>query len=77
LKYLLHAFTGVDNQTTDLGRVLLAFAMLALIGQDIWNTIHGTFNPATSAAAYATLLVGGCGAIRIKAETEPKPAEPK
>lgn len=70
---LRHAFTGVDNQTADLGRILLALFCLALIGQDVWATLHGTFDVTKSATAYAALLVGGCAGIRIKADTEPKP----
>ena len=68
-----HVFTGGDNQTTEIGRVLLAFFSLAIVVQHalaIW--IHGQqFDVMSTATAYGALLVAGCGAIRIKAATEP------
>jgi hypothetical protein len=73
-KAFLHAITGQDNETTDLGRVLLAFFSVSLVVLQTVATIRGhTFEPVSFATAAGGLLVAGCGAIRIKASTEPDP----
>jgi len=70
---LRHALTGIDNQTADLGRILLAFfaaSLVAMQGAALW---HGQpFSCTEFATASGGLLVAGCGALRIKADTEPK-----
>ena len=70
---LRHAFTGVDNQTADLGRILLAFFSVALVALQVVSMFRGgAFSATEFATASGGLLVAGCGALRIKADTEPK-----
>lgn len=72
MTFLQHCFTGKDNTSGDLGRVLWAFFALALVGQQIWAGAHGQpFDPMTAAAAYGAFLASGGAALRIKAPTEP------
>lgn len=70
---LLEALTGADNTTFEIGRLLLVFFSVALVLQDVIALLQGqAFDVAKSAMAYGGLLVAGCGAIRIKASTEPE-----
>ena len=73
----LTAFTGKDNRSLDMGRILWALAQLALIGmQGFAICVKGqAFDPTTFAAAEAMLLFGGGAGLRVKADTEPDPRE--
>ena len=73
------AFTGKDNASVDIGRVLLAVSVGAVICLEgfvvIWR--GQAFDAATFAVALGGLLVGGCGALHLKRETEPDPEPPR
>jgi hypothetical protein len=65
-------FTGKDNTSYDLGRVLWAFLTIALVGHEAAAIYHGQpFNPITFATASAAMLAGGAGALSMKRKTEP------
>jgi len=73
---LKHLFTGIDNTTWDLGRVLwakISFVFCVISG---WHTYHtGTFDPQAWAIGASAILAGGGGAIALKSKTEPTNVE--
>ena len=68
-KFILDLFTGSDNSTADIGRVLWFMAGVVLFICTLWNI--STFNPITFCGSVSTLLVGGAGALKLKQSTEP------
>jgi len=65
-------FTGKDNTSYDLGRVLWAFLTVALVVQEAVAVYRGQpFDPITFSTASAAMLAGGAGALSLKAKTEP------
>jgi hypothetical protein len=72
MAFLTHLFTGKDNTTGDLGRVLWAFFSVALAGHEALSVVHGQpFDPIAFATASAALMAGGGAALGLKAKTEP------
>lgn len=72
LAHLLHAFSGRDNQSVDMGRVLWAVSVLALIvfqAHTVWTDGH--FDPIAFSGGCAAILAGGGAALGMKATTEP------
>jgi len=70
---LKHMFTGKDNQTIDLGRVLWAKAVIAFLGLAFYGVYKG--NPVDYMAfgtGLAAVLAAGGAAIGFKAKTEPE-----
>jgi len=68
-----HMFTGKDNQTIDLGRVLWAKAVVAFLGLAFYGVYKG--NPVDYMAfgtGLAAVLAAGGAAIGFKAKTEPE-----
>lgn len=75
-RIIRHAFTGQDNETVDVGRILWAMAILvffAYSGFQLYK-VHD-FDPINWATGVAMILAGGGGALRLKAITEPEPEE--
>ena len=69
---LKQMFTGKDNKTLDLGRVLWAKAVLAFLGLAIYGVYKG--NPVDYMAfgtGLAAVLAAGGAAIGFKAKSEP------
>ena len=71
---LNHLFTGVDNQTYDLGRVLWALTILGFLAESGWAVIGhaAVFDPMAWGTGAAALLAGGGAALRLKTSTEPQ-----
>lgn len=71
-KFFKDIFTGRDNRTYDMGRVLWFQSVQAFILVTIYS-LHkgGSFDPVTWGAGLAALIAGGGAAIGIKASTEP------
>ena len=71
--FLKHLFTGVDNSTYDLGKVLWAQLALGFLGISGWfyGAGHGNFDPIAWAGGAAAILAGGAGSIKLKQSTEP------
>lgn len=70
-------FTGKDNKTLDLGRILWAKMSFVYCGLSIYYIYKsGTFSAQDWAIGAGVLLAGGGGALGLKAATEPK-AEPE
>ena len=70
-------FTGADNQTVDVGRVLWFASVSVFLGLTVWTVIwRGTlFQPGQFAMGAASILGAGGAAIGFKARAEP-PAVP-
>jgi hypothetical protein len=65
-------FTGKDNTSYDLGRVLWAFLTVALIAYQAYAISRGQpFEPITFSTAAGAILAGGAGALSLKHKTEP------
>jgi len=73
LNAIKSAFTGKDNNTIDLGRVLWAKMSLVFCGASIYAIYNGqAFDPSMwGVGAGAVLAAGGAG-IAAKAKTEPE-----
>jgi hypothetical protein len=74
-KFFRDIFTGRDNRTYDMGRVLWFQSVQAFVLVTIYS-LHkgGSFDPVTWGAGLAALIAGGGAAIGIKASTEPNDA---
>jgi len=71
-KFFKHMFTGIDNETYDLGRILWAKISVVFCIVSIYHTVHtGQFDPQAWAIGASSILAGGGGAIALKAKTEP------
>lgn len=73
---LIHVFTGPDNSTFDGARVMGGVGFL-------WFLVMGTFDVTwrghafdwtTVSGSLSALIVAICGAVRVKASTEPPPS---
>jgi len=72
-------FTGIDNKTVDLGRILwakMAVCYVALTGWHIWQNPQGALDFISWATGAAGLLAGGGAGLRLKSITEPGPPAP-
>lgn len=71
-KFFRDIFTGRDNRTYDMGRVLWFQSIQAFILVTIY-ALHkgGSFDPVTWGAGLAALITGGGAAIGLKSNTEP------
>lgn len=71
-KFFKDLFTGKDNRTYDIGRVLWFQSIQAFMGISIYAIYKGgTFDPVLWGAGLAALLGGGGAAIGLKSTTEP------
>ena len=68
-----HLFTGIDNKTFDLGRVLWAAMTFAfmVISSHAYALSHAVFDPLTWSAGAAAILAAGATAQKVKESTEP------
>jgi len=72
IKDIRNMFTGKDNKTLDLGRILWAKATVAFLAVAIYNVYKG--NPVDFIAlgtGIAAVLAAGGAALGLKASTEP------
>lgn len=70
--FLRTLFTGADNESYDIARVMWAGAALALFFLETWAVFHGmAFSPMEFAGAFATISAGHGVALRLKSDTEP------
>jgi len=66
-------FTGSDNQTFDIARVLWAVGVFVFMVLSIIETFKGhDFDPVAYASGLGIALVGGGIGVAIKKDTEPK-----
>jgi hypothetical protein len=69
-QFIKDCFTGEDNATADVGRVLWFLGGLVFFFCTVCNI--RVFSPMEFATAFSALLVGGAGALKLKQSTEPK-----
>lgn len=71
---LKHLFTGVDNSTYDLGRVIWAHFAVVYSVISAWHLYQGgVFDPVSWCAGAGALMASGSGALLLKKSTEPTP----
>jgi len=72
LQAIKHMFTGVDNTTWDIGRILWAKMSIVYCVVSVYHAIqHGVFDPQNWAIGASAILAGGGGGLALKAKTEP------
>lgn len=65
-------FTGKDNATLDLGRILWAKGSVVFSGLSIYHVIHTqTFDYVAFGTGFAGILAAGGAALWAKKDTEP------
>lgn len=70
--HLVNLFTGKDNITLDLGRVLWAVGTLVFFALSIHSVWHGnTFDPVAWGTGFGAVLAAGGMALWMKKDTEP------
>lgn len=70
---LKHMFTGLDNETYDIGRMALAIGILVFCVNSIhvsWVTC--LFDPQAFGIGFGSLCAGIGGLLKLKEGTEPK-----
>jgi hypothetical protein len=71
--FIKHIFTGKDNATFDVGRLLWALGVLVFLGISIYSVAKGNpFNAIDYGAGFGGLLAGGGAGLSLKAKTEPE-----
>lgn len=71
-KFFKDIFTGRDNRTYDMGRVLWFQSVQAFIAISVYALYKGgSFDPVTWGAGLAALIGAGGAAIGLKSNTEP------
>jgi hypothetical protein len=66
-------FTGRDNHTFDMGRILWFQSIQAFIGLSVYALYKGgTFDPVLWGAGLAALMASGGAALGLKSGTEPE-----
>lgn len=67
-------FTGIDNSTLDVGRVLSVIGVGVFCFNSVWVVVHTTvFDFTAWGVAFAAILGGIGGMLKLKESTEPKP----
>ena len=69
---LLQTFTGKDNKTLDLGRILWAKGVFIFFSLSIYDIYRGAiFYPLVWGVGFGAVLAAGGAALAMKAATEP------
>ena len=72
IKALKQIFTGIDNETLDIGRILWAKMSICFCVISSYTSIKsGTFDPQAWAIGAGAVLAAGGGTLALKAKTEP------
>ena len=73
MEFLKHCFTGADNTTYDIGRVLWALAFIIGMALNVYSIVAGKpFDLQNFGIGVGALLLAGGAAIKVKESTEPK-----
>lgn len=76
-QHLLNLFTGKDNTTLDLGRVLWASGSAVFLGLAVYHVVHtGVFDYVAFGSGFAGVLAAGGAALWAKKDTEPHAPPP-
>lgn len=71
-RQIRHAFTGKDNHTLDIGRVIWAMGALVFFGLSIYSVIKlHVFDAIAYGTAFGAIMAGGGIGIGLKGKTEP------
>lgn len=72
--WLRTMMAGRDNVSIDVGRVLFAAAIAAIIGLEIFAVVWRAqaFDPVQFGGAVASLLLAGGASLAVKGHTEPE-----
>lgn len=72
-QFLRTMFTGADNQSYDLGRVLWGLSTLALLTFEAISVCRGlVFDPMAFSGALSALAIGHGASLKLKGDTEPE-----
>ncbi len=72
-KLLLQTFSGKDNQTLDVGRILWASSILSFLGMGFYGIYKGqAMDYIAFGTGAAALLAAGGAALGLKSKTEPE-----
>lgn len=76
MDFMLRLFTGRDNASADIGRVLFALAAFSDIALEVFSVVvrHAPFDAVSFGTSVGALLVSGGAGLALKARTEPHPA---
>lgn len=78
LQMVLHTFTGKDNTTLDIGRILWFQGVVFYFGMSAYALYTtGTFDAASWGTGFGAVLAGGGAALAMKSNTEPTYTENK
>lgn len=70
--FLIHCFTGKDNQTFDIGRLLWATGVIVFLVYGGWHVIRNhQFDPLAFGSGLGAALAGGGLGVGFKKDTEP------
>ena len=73
MKVIKDCITGIDGESFDVGRVLLASGAVTFLALSIYHVWHNkTFDPMGFGAGFGGILAGGGAGIGMKSKTEPK-----
>jgi hypothetical protein len=73
MNFLKHIFTGIDNQTVDVARVLWIVGVITFLGYSGYEVYKsGHFDMANFSLAYGGLLAAGAAGVKIKESSEPQ-----
>jgi len=72
--FFVLTFTGKDNHTPDIGRILWAIGVLIFFGLAVYDTVilHNAFKASEYGLGLGGTLAGGGAALGFKAKTEPE-----
>jgi len=72
-EHLLNLFTGKDNKTLDIGRIIWFKGTLVFLGLAIWHVVHehNPFDYNSFGLGFAGVLGAGGAALWAKKDTEP------
>jgi hypothetical protein len=69
----IHSFTGKDNKTFDIARILWALGCLCFLGCTFYALYKGqTWDAVAFGTGFGALLAGGGAAIGMKKGSEPE-----
>lgn len=70
---IYRTFTGIDNSTLDIGRILWAAGVLAFFAMSIHSSWHGqVFDPISWGTGFGAVMAAGGAALWMKRATEPQ-----
>lgn len=72
-KFLRDLFTGKDNKTWDLGRIMWFLGTLVYFAMTLYSLYQGiAIDPMNWATGFGAILAGGGAALALKQSSEPK-----